>query len=125
MLDGRDTHWRRHHVELRGLREKATAAERRRCELLVQAANNRPSQDWSPTVGAALKAGYRWLNVYCAGCGQVAPVDLEAIDRHPWTGLTGLILSLRCDRCQRNGPFPQLLHLSRHLSGPIRLKQQI
>jgi len=54
---GGTPHWRRRHVELRGLREKATAAERRRCEQLVEAWNKRPSQDWSPTVGAALKAG--------------------------------------------------------------------
>jgi hypothetical protein len=30
--------------------------------------------DWSPAIGTALKAGYRWLDVYCAGCRQMKPV---------------------------------------------------
>jgi hypothetical protein len=33
--------------------------------------------------GTALKAGYRWLDVYCGGCRQVKPIDLAAIDIHP------------------------------------------
>jgi hypothetical protein len=78
---GGTPHWRRHHVELRSIREKAAIAERRRCERIVEAWNRRPSHDWSPTIGAALKAGYRWLSVYCPGCGQIATVDLERIDR--------------------------------------------
>jgi hypothetical protein len=27
-----------------------------------------------------LKAGYRWLDVYCGGCRQVKPIDLAAVD---------------------------------------------
>ena len=35
------------------------------------------------SAGTALAAGYRWLEVYCAGCDQVKPVDLAAIDIRP------------------------------------------
>jgi hypothetical protein len=64
-------------------------------------------------LGTALTAGYRWLHVYCAGCGQTAPVDLAAVDRHPLAALTSLILWLRCDRCLGNGPLRELRGLSR------------
>jgi hypothetical protein len=37
-----------------------------------------------------LKAGYRWLDVYCGGCGQVKPIDLAAVDMHPQAFLTSL-----------------------------------
>lgn len=62
--------------------------------------------DWSPAVGTALTAGYRWLSVYCPGCRQVAAVDLERIDRHPRATLTSLILSLRCQQCEGGAPCP-------------------
>jgi hypothetical protein len=61
----------------------------------------------------ALKAGYRWLDVYCGGCRLVKPIDLAAIDIHPQASLTSLILSLQCRQCGRHGPMPQLIGLSR------------
>jgi hypothetical protein len=39
-------------------------------------------------IGTALKAGYRWLDVYCGGCRQVQAVDLAAVDIHPQACLT-------------------------------------
>jgi hypothetical protein len=119
---GGTPHWRRRHVELRSIREKATIADCRRCERIVEAWNRRPSHDWSPTIGAALKAGYHWLSVYCPGCRQIAAVDLERIDRHPWAGLTSLILSLRCKRCLGNGPLVQLRGVARLPPDLIQLR---
>jgi hypothetical protein len=45
--------------------------------------NAAPTHDWSPAIGTALKAGYRWLDVYCAGWQQVRLIDLAAVDVHP------------------------------------------
>jgi hypothetical protein len=71
------------------------------------------THDWSPAIGTALKAGYRWLDVYCGGCRQVKPVDLASVDIHPQACLTSLILLLRCRQCGGHGPLPQLVGLSR------------
>ena len=38
---------------------------------------------FSPTIGAAAIAGYRWLTVQCPGCGTVKEIDLTTIRRHP------------------------------------------
>src|SRR5215217_9161503 len=35
----------------------------------------------APTFGAAKLAGYRWLTIYCPGCGTVKEIDLTKIDR--------------------------------------------
>jgi hypothetical protein len=68
-----------------------------------------------PAIGTALKAGYRWLDVYCGGCRQVKPIDLASIDIHPQACLTSLILLLRCRQCGGHGPLPKLIGLSRFL----------
>jgi hypothetical protein len=62
---------------------KASAAERERCARIVERWNDRPTHDWSPAIGTALKAGYRWLDVYCDGCCQVKSIDLASVDVHP------------------------------------------
>jgi hypothetical protein len=67
-----------------------------------------------------LKAGYRWLEVYCAGCQQVKPIDVAAVDIHPHACLTSMILSLRCRQCGGHGPLPKLIVLSRFL--PVAAK---
>jgi mono/diheme cytochrome c family protein len=36
-----------------------------------------------PAIGTALKAGYRWFDVYCGGCHQVKRVDLASTDIRP------------------------------------------
>jgi hypothetical protein len=109
---GGTPHWRRGYISARALRECATVADRLRCERIVAAWNRRPNHDWSPAIGTALTAGYRWLDVYCPGCGQLAAVDLAEVDRHPQAAITSLILSLRCGRCAGNGPLPKLGGLS-------------
>ena len=116
---GGTPHWRRARVEANRLREEVTAAERERCAAIVEAWNAHPTCDWSPALGTALKAGHRWLAVYCPGCHQVSDVDLEALDRHPFTCLTGLIFALACRSCGERGPLPMLKGVSRFRADPI------
>jgi hypothetical protein len=67
------------------------------------------THDWSPAIGTALRAGYRWLDVYCAGCRQVKPIDLASVDIHPQACLTILIMILRCRQCCGHGPLLRLV----------------
>src|SRR5262249_18977506 len=92
---------------------QASADRRARCEAIVARWNAAPMHDWSPAIGTVLTAGYRWLEAYCAGCDQVKPVDLAAIDIHPRASLTSLTLLLRCRQCYGCGPLPQLIELDR------------
>jgi hypothetical protein len=111
-------HWRRGYLAWLQAATKTSAAERERCTAIVERWNAAPTRDWSPAIGTALKAGYRWLEVYCPGCLQVKTVDLAAVDMHPQACLTSLILSLRCGQCGGHGPLPQLVGLSRF--SPVR-----
>jgi hypothetical protein len=43
---------------------RTTAAERARCAAIVERWNEQTTHDWSPAIGTALKAGYRWIDVY-------------------------------------------------------------
>jgi hypothetical protein len=72
-------HLRREHLAWLQAAAKTGAAERERCAAIVERWNAAPTHDWSPAVGTALKAGYRWLDVYCGGCRDVKPIDLAAI----------------------------------------------
>jgi hypothetical protein len=110
---GGTPHWRRGHLAWLQATAKTSAAERERCTAIVERWNAAPTPDWSPAIGTALKAGYRWLDVYCGGCRQVKPIDLVAVDVHPQAGLTSLILTLRCRQCGGCGPLPKLVGLSR------------
>jgi hypothetical protein len=67
----------------------------------------------APTFGAARLAGYRWLTVYCPGCGTVKDMDLAGIDRHPDASITSLIPDLSCRMCRPHAPFAQLRRLAR------------
>ena len=67
----------------------------------------------APTFGAARLAGYRWLTVYCPGCGTVKEIDLAKIDRHPDASITSLIPDLSCRMCRPHAPFAQLRRLTR------------
>jgi hypothetical protein len=117
-MGGGIPHWRRGHLAWLQAAAKTSAAERERCVAIVECWNAAPTHDSSPAIGTALKAGYRWLDVYCGGCRQVKPIDLAAVDIHPQACLTSLILSLRCRQCGGHGPLPKLLGLSRFL--PVR-----
>jgi hypothetical protein len=80
---GDTPHWRRGHMAWLQAAAKTSAVERQRYAAIVESWNAAPTHDWSPAIGTALKAGYRWLDVYCGGCRQVKPVDLAAVDIHP------------------------------------------
>jgi hypothetical protein len=49
---------------------------------------------FSPTMRAAMIAGYRWLTASCPGCGMVSDVDLTTVDRHPDGSIMSLIPAL-------------------------------
>jgi hypothetical protein len=73
--------------------------------------NGGPAQP-SPLIGDALNAGYRYLEVKCAGCGTHNTVDLTII-RRIWQ----LVQRMRCKPYseQRGYPYKR--------GHPVRLRQ--
>ena len=67
---------------------------------------------FSPTIGAAIAAGYRWLTIYCPGCQTLSDVDLVTLDRHPDASIMSLIPQLSCRTCRPHPPFAQLKGLA-------------
>jgi hypothetical protein len=43
---------------------------------------------FSPTIGAAVTAGYWFLWVRCPACRTINAIDLRALDRHPDAAVT-------------------------------------
>ena len=68
---------------------------------------------FSPTISAAIKAGYWFLWVRCPACRTINAIDLRALDRHPDAAVTSLIPALSCRSCRPNAPFAELVRLSR------------
>ncbi|MFZ0990061.1 MAG: hypothetical protein WAN27_20300 [Xanthobacteraceae bacterium] len=68
---------------------------------------------FSPTIGAAINAGYWFLWVRCPACRTINAIDLRALDRHPDAAVTSLIPALSCRSCRPNAPFAELVRLSR------------
>jgi hypothetical protein len=68
---------------------------------------------FSPTIGAAITAGHRFLWVRCRACRTTADVDLRALDWHHGAAMTALIPALSCRSCRPNAPFAELVRLSR------------
>ena|SRR5262252_2671360 len=68
---------------------------------------------FSPTIGAAIRAGYWFLWVRCPACRSTSSIDLRTLDRHPDAAVTSLIPALSCRSCQPNAPFAELVRLSR------------
>jgi hypothetical protein len=62
---GATPHWRRGHLARLQAVFQTSAAERDRCAAIVERWNAAPTHDWSPAIGTALKADYRWLDVFC------------------------------------------------------------
>ena len=48
----------------------------------------------SPTIGAAIRAGYWFLWVRCPACQTINAIDLRTLDRH--SEVTSLIPALSC-----------------------------
>jgi hypothetical protein len=85
-------------------------------ERLVAAWNERQARRmpmlFSPTIGAAIRAGQWYLWVYCPACRTTNAIDLRTLDWHPDASVTALIPSLSCRACRPNAPFAQLVKLS-------------
>ena len=69
---------------------------------------------FSPTIGAAITAGYWFLWVRCPACQTINAIDLRTLDRHHDAAVTSLIpallVPLHADRTRRS---PSLGRLSR------------
>ena len=68
---------------------------------------------FSPTIGAAIAAGYWFLWIRCPACRTINAIDLRTPDRHRDAAVTSLIPLLSCRSCRPNAPFAELVRLSR------------
>lgn len=68
---------------------------------------------FSPTIGAAVAAGYWFLWIRCPACRTINAIDLRTLDRHHDAAITSLIPALSCRSCRPNAPFAELVQLSR------------
>ena len=68
---------------------------------------------FSPTIGAAIRAGYWFLWIRCPACRTINAIDLRTLDRHRDAAVTSLIPLLSCRSCRPNAPFAELVRLSR------------
>jgi hypothetical protein len=86
-------------------------------ERLITAWNERQEKRmpmlFSPTIGAAIAARYRFLWVRCPACRTINAIDLRTLDRHRDAAVTSLIPALSCRSCRPNAPFAELVRLSR------------
>ena len=86
-------------------------------ERLIAAWNERQAlrapMIFSPTIGAATRAGYWFLWVRCPACRTTNAIDLRTLDRHRDAAVTSLIPALSCRFCRPNAPFAELVRLSR------------
>jgi hypothetical protein len=85
-------------------------------ERLIAVWNERQKQQmpmlFSPTIGAAIAAGYWFLWVRCPACRTINAIDLRTLDRHHDAAITSLIPALSCRACRPNAPFAELVRLS-------------
>jgi hypothetical protein len=86
-------------------------------ERLIAAWNERQAKRmpmlFSPTIGAAITAGFWFLWVRCPACRTTNAIDLRTLDRHRDAAVTSLIPALSCRSCRPNAPFAELVRLSR------------
>jgi hypothetical protein len=68
---------------------------------------------FSPTIGAAITAGYWFLWARCPACRTAGDADLRTLDWHRAAAVTALTPSLSCRSCRPNAPFAELVRLSR------------
>jgi hypothetical protein len=68
---------------------------------------------FSPTIGAAITAGYWFLWALCPACRTTNAIDLRTLDRHRDAAVTSLVPALSCRACRPNVPFAKLVRLSR------------
>ena len=109
---------RREAAEKEAANRRATDAQvLEDAERLIAAWNERQAlrapMIFSPTIGAAIKAGYWFVWVHCPACRTINAIDLRILDRHPDAAVTSLIPALSCRSCRPNAPFAELVRLSR------------
>ena len=68
---------------------------------------------FSPTIGAAITAGYWFLRARCPACRTIGDVDLRTLDWHRGGAVTALTPALSCRSCRPNAPFAELVCLSK------------
>jgi hypothetical protein len=109
---------RREAAEKEAANRRATDAQvLEDAERLIGAWNERQAKRmpmlFSPTIGAAITAGYWFLWVRCPACRTINAIDLRMLDRHPDAAVSSLIPALSCRSCRPNAPFAELVRLSR------------
>jgi hypothetical protein len=108
MSHGGNNHYRRiAAVRAQQAEEAARRAREEADRLAIIAWNERmriggPSQP-SPTVGDAMRYGFRFLRVRCSCCHQAAFIEIARIDRPPVTPVWKLEGGLACQPCRRDG----------------------
>ena len=82
-------------------------------EQMVTAWNERQAKRmpmlFSPTIGAAITAGYWFLRARCPACRTTGDVDLRTLDWHHDAAVTALTPALSCRSCRPNAPFAELV----------------
>ena len=68
---------------------------------------------FSPTIGAAITAGYCFLWTRCPACRTTGDVDLRSLDWHPGAAVTALIPARSCRSCRPHAPFAELVCLTK------------
>jgi hypothetical protein len=68
---------------------------------------------FSPTIGAAVTAGYWCLRARCPACRTTGDVDQRTLDWHRGAAVTALTPALSCRSCRPNAPFAELVCLSK------------
>ena len=109
---------RREAAEKEAAKRRATEAQvLEDAERLIAAWNERQAKRmpmiFSPTIGAAIAAGFWFLWVRCPACQTINAIDLRTLDRHRDAAVTSLIPGLSCQSCRPNAPFAELVRLSR------------
>ena len=61
---------------------------------------------FSPTIGAAITAGYWFLRARCPACRTTGDVDLRTLDWHRGAAVTALTPALSCRSCGRMRRLP-------------------
>jgi len=109
---------RRQVAEKEAATRRATAAQvLEDAERLIAVWNERQAlrapMIFSPTIGAAIRAGYWYLWVQRPACRSINSIDLRTLDRHHDAAVSSLIPALSCRSCRPNAPFAELVRLSR------------
>src|SRR5262245_66303453 len=109
---------RREAAEKKAASRRATDAQvLEDAERLIAAWNERQAlrapMIFSPTIGAAIRAGYWFLWIRCPACRTINAIDLRTLDRHREAAVSSLIPALSCRSCRPNAPLPDLVTLLR------------